>query len=137
DHHLDQFPESDVGLPSEVSLGEGAVPDQQIDLCGPHELRILYDVITPVQIDEGEGHLDEFLNAVRLPGRNHIVTRLLLLQHQPHCTDKVAGVTPVTLRVEITQTKLCGEPHPDPRYGIGDLTGDELEPPPRRFMIEE
>ena len=40
------------------------------------------------------------------PGRDHVVVRLVLLEHQPHRAHVVAGVAPVAPRVEVAEHEL-------------------------------
>ena len=77
--------EVDLGRPPELRSGLGGVADQQVDLGGAEELRVLPDVALPV-VDAGLGEraLDELMHRVRLAGRDDVVVGLVLLQHQPH-----------------------------------------------------
>src|SRR3546814_6794274 len=44
----------------------------------------------------------EFADGVAFSSRQNIVVCLLLLQHQPHAFDKIAGVAPVSLGVQVS-----------------------------------
>ncbi len=69
--------------------------------------------------------LDEVLNAVRYPRRNHEVIWFVGAQHQFHGFDVVSGESPVSARIQIAEherfTRSCG----DPRSRLGDLSSDE------------
>ncbi len=60
----------------------------------------------PVQIDMPKGGFQELFHRVRLAGRDHIIVRLVLLQHQPHGLDVITGKAPVTARIEIPQPQF-------------------------------
>ena len=81
--------------------------------------------------------LDELLHAVQLAGRDHVVVRLVLLEHQPHRAHVVAGVAPVAPRVEVAEPELACEPERDRRRRVRDLARDEVERPPRRLVVVE
>ncbi len=49
----------------------------------------------------------ELAHRVRLAGGDDVVVRLVLLEHQPHRLDVVAGVAPVALRVEVAEVELA------------------------------
>src|SRR5437879_2727707 len=65
------------------------------------------------------------------------IIRLLLLEHEPHGPDVVAGVAPVALGLEVAQPQLLLETALDPGSGIRDFAGDELATAPRPFVVEE
>src|SRR2546426_150832 len=52
---------------------------------------------------------------------DHVIARLLLLEHEPHRFDVIRSVAPVPAGVEIAQIELLLEPELDVRYGAGDL----------------
>ena len=84
-----------------------------------------------------EGGVHQVLHGVGDAGGNHVVVGDVLLQHQPHRADVVAGKPPVALRVEVAERQMIGLPQLDLRHAVGHLAGDELEPAPRRLVIEE
>ena len=84
-----------------------------------------------------EGDLAGAADGVRLAGRDHVVVRLVLLQHQPHRAHVVAGEAPVALRVEVAEAKLGGRAELDARHAVGDLARHELQAAPRRLVVEE
>jgi hypothetical protein len=40
---------------------------------------------------------------VCLAGADDVIVRLVLLQHQPHGADVIAGETPIALRLQVAQ----------------------------------
>ena len=70
-------------------------------------------------------------------GGDDVVLRPVLLQHQPHRPDVVAGEAPVAAGVEVAERQRVGQPPLDARGAAGDLAGDELQPAPRRLVVEE
>jgi hypothetical protein len=105
-HHLDQLCEGNPRLPAENAARLDRIAAQCIDLGRPEIAAIDLDVKPPVEASRGEGELDETAHAVRLPGSDDIVIGLLLLQHQPHGLDIVAGKAPIALRFEVSQIEL-------------------------------
>ncbi len=70
-------------------------------------------------------------------GRQHIVVRLVLLQHQPHALDKVPGMSPVAPGIQIAQIELVLQAELDRGNGAGDLAGDEGLAAQRALVIEQ
>ena len=62
-------------------------------------------LVPPVEPSPGERDLAQLAHAVRLAGRDHVVVGLVLLEHQPHRLDVVAGEAPVALGVEVAQPR--------------------------------
>ena len=104
------------------------VADEQIDLGRTEEARILLHVLLPV-VEAGlfERRLDELAHLVRLAGGDDVVVGLVLLQHQPHRLDVVAGVAPVALGLEVAEHEVFLQPELDASDGVGDLAADELD----------
>ena len=84
-----------------------------------------------------EGELDAAPHGVRLAGRDHVVVRRVLLEHQPHRLDVVLRVAPVALGVEVAEPQLVRQAELDRRGVPGDLAGHELQPATRDFVVEE
>ena len=59
------------------------------------------------------------------------------MKHEPHRLHVVACKPPIATGVEISQSKVIGKPQLHTRDPVGHLTGDELQPAPGRFVIEE
>ena len=74
---------------------------------------------------------------MRFVGRDHIVARLVALQHEPHRFDVFFRVTPIPLRVEIAEVELLLQALLDAGCGPRDLAGYESLAPPRRLVVEE
>ena len=90
-----------------------------------------------VEADVGEGGRDEALDRVRLARGDDVVVGRLLLQHQPHRLDVVAGEAPVALGVQVADAQLLLHPELDAGHAVRDLAGHELETAARRLVVEE
>ncbi len=101
------------------------------------ERRVAPNVVAPLEADVREGAFDEILHRVTLAGGDHVVVRLVLLQHQPHGPDVVTGVAPVTARIEVAEHELVLEPEGDGCCGGGDLPGEEVERAAGRLVVVE
>jgi hypothetical protein len=95
------------------------------------------DVALPVEVEVPERAPGEVADRVRRPRSDHVVARLVLLQHQPHRPHVVAGVSPVAARVQVAEHELLLEAKRDPRGAMGDLSRHELERTPRRLVVVE
>ena len=138
DHHRDQVGKRDRGLPAEDGARLGRVADQQVDLGGTHEPRVLPDQVLPVvDADVAERGVEEVTDGVRLAGGDHVVAGLRLLHHQPHRLDVVAGEAPVALGVEVAHRDVLLETELDPGDGHAHLAGHELGSAARRLVVEE
>ena len=84
-----------------------------------------------------EGHLHQVANGMADSGGDDVVVGLALLEHQPHRLDVVAGKSPVARGVEIAEEQLVGPSQLDAGDAVRDLARDELEPAPRRLVVEE
>ena len=80
-----------------------------------------------------EGDLAELAHRVRRVGGDDVVAGLVLLEHQPHRLDVVAGEAPVALGVEVAEGQLRLVPELDLGDPVGDLPRHELEPAARRL----
>ena len=74
---------------------------------------------------------------MRLAGGDDVVVRLVLLEHEPHRLDIIAGKAPVALGVHVAEVELLLKAFLDAGSGAGDLAGDERLAPTRAFMVEE
>ena len=74
---------------------------------------------------------------MRLTRGDHVVVRLLLLQHQPHGAHVVARVAPVAGGLEIAERQLPGQAELDARHPVGDLAGHELDAAQRALVVEQ
>ena len=84
-----------------------------------------------------EGDLDARPNRIRYACGDDEVLRGVVLQHQPHRTDVVAGVAPVTLSVEVAERQLVDQSEFYRGCVPGDLPGNELESASGALMVEE
>ena len=94
-------------------------------------------MLLPIEIQFGESKLHEFADRMRLTGRHDIVVRLILLQHEPHCFDIIAGEAPIALGIEVAQEELLLQPFLDASGGTRDLAGHERLAAPRTLVIEQ
>ena len=128
----------DRRLPAEPVAGLARVADEQVDLGGPHEARVLLDVPRPVvDADRAEGDVEQLADRVRLAGGQHVVVGLGLLQHPPHALDVVAREAPVALGVEVAHGDPVLQAERDRGDGHRDLAGDELRSAARRLVVEQ
>src|SRR6185295_831448 len=137
DHHVDELAEADLGFPAELAAGLGGVAEQRVDLGGPDQGGVDDDVLLPVQADVAEGDLEVFADGMVLAGGDDEVVGGLLLEHEPHGADVVAGVAPVAFGVDVAEAELLLEAELDGRDGVGDLAGDELLAAAGAFVVEE
>src|SRR5918996_4311718 len=125
DHAIDQLREAHLRFPPELGPGPGRVGAQLLHLERPEVSGIQLDVPLPVQADVSERQLAELPDRVGLPGADHVVPGLVPLHHQPDRVDEVAGVTPVSGRVQVAQVQPLLPAGHDPGNPPGDLPGDE------------
>ena len=71
------------------------------------------------------------------PGRQNIVVRFVLLEDHPHAFDKVAGMPPIALGIEIPQIELILQAELNGRDCASDLTGHECLAASRPLVIEQ
>ena len=95
------------------------------------------DVLLPVEADQPERELDELADGVHLTGRDDVVVRLVVLEHQPHRLDVLGRVSPVAAGVEVAEVQLVGLAGDDRGDAAGHLAGDEGRPAPRRLVVEQ
>ena len=120
DHHRARARRSVVfGFQPSIVAGLRRVADEQVDLGGRKKRLVDDDVLLPVEADVAEGELAELADRVGLAGGDHVVVGLVLLQHQPHGLDVVAGEAPVALGVEVAEPQLVGQAELD----AGDARG--------------
>jgi len=136
-HFRHQRFETGLRLPAEFASSFRRIAEQDVDVGRPHEARVDRDVFLHVQADELESQLAKIPHAGATAGRDDVVVRLRLLQHQPHGLDIVAGVAPVAFRVQVPQRQLVLQAELDADDTVGDLAGDELDATQRRFMVEQ
>src|SRR5687768_14099359 len=101
DHHADELLEADSGGPAEASAGLGSVATEVVDLGGSKVSWIDFDVVVPVEVGVSEGDIEEIADAVGLAGRDYEIIGSVLLKHQPHGLDVVAGESPIADGIEV------------------------------------
>jgi hypothetical protein len=128
---------------SRITSSRLAVGDQPslaralLDLRRPIEFRVDLQVIVHLQPGVAEGDLAHLAYGHGAAGGDDVVVGLVLLQHQPHGADVVAGVAPVALDVDVAEPQLADQPAFDPSHRIGDLAGDELDAAQRALVVEQ
>ena len=58
-------------------------------------------------------------------GGHNKVFRNIMLQHQPHGTDIIRGMTPVALGIQLAEINLVLQAKFDTGHGPGDFPGDK------------
>jgi len=101
------------------------------------EAWIKNNVFLPIQTCVSERDLEELPHAVCFSGRNYVVVRFFLLEHQPHGFDVFFRVTPVAAGVKVAKAQLVLYAGKDSGHGHCDFSGDEGFAAPWRFMIEQ
>src|SRR5512147_2904908 len=96
-------------------------------LCRPEELLVRLHVLLPVEPDMIERFPDEILDGMGHAGGDDKILRLLPLQHQPHRLDVIPCKSPVSLRIEVSESELLRKSKLDTGHAVGDLPRDELE----------
>ena len=104
-----------AGLPSSTSTSAG-----RRNFVDDHVLLV-------VQADVGEGDLTHVTHGGGDAGGDHVVIGVVLLQHEPHGLDVVAGKTPIALGINVAEVQLVLQAQLDARDRIGHLAGDEFD----------
>src|SRR5918996_1760094 len=137
DHQTNHLLEACARLPAELLARLARVADQVLHLRGAEEARVDPDVLVGIEPDVLEGDPHEVADRVGLACGDHEVVRLVLLEHQPHGLDIVLGIAPVALGVEVAEGKLPLQTELDRCCSVGDLAGDELQPPALGLVVEK
>ena len=77
------------------------------------------EVLAPIELEPLESQLQEFAHRVALAGGDDEVVGLLLLHHQPHRLDVVAGEAPIAAPVQVAEAQLVLQAELDPRRACG------------------
>src|SRR5262245_2278982 len=72
-----------------------------------------------------------------LPGCHDVVPRRVLLEHEPHRLDEVAGEAPVPPRLEVAETQFLRLALLDRGHAQRDLARDEILATAGRLVVEE
>ncbi len=110
---------------------------KHLDFGRAVEGRIDDEMLRHVEPDVIEGDAAHVAHRCGDAGRDDIIVRLLLLQHEPHRSDVISRMAPVALGVDVAEVQLLGEPQLDPRHASRDLARDELLAAQRALVIEE
>ena len=138
DEHAHEGDEVRRRLPAETLASLGRVADEIVQLRPAAPQRLVdANVVAPVEAEVLECALHEILDRVGDAGRDHVVVGLVLLQHQPHRADVVAGEAPVATGVEVAEEQSLVEPERDPGRAVRHLAGQEVERAPRRLVVVE
>ena len=136
-HHPDQLLERDARRPSQHASRLRRIRHEQIHFRRSEKFLVLDHVVLVIQPGRAEGDFAQLANRARHSHPDNVVVRRGLLQHQPHRLDIVAGESPVTPCVEVSESQFRLKPEFDPGDTVGDLARDELQPPSRALVVEE
>src|SRR5262249_38249620 len=151
---LDEIRKARLVAPAELLTRLSGIAEQDVDLSRTEIPRIdLDEDLSGLGVDPGlldacaspgdpaahmaEGELDEFAHGMLLACGQHIVVRLVLLEHHPHAFHVVAGMAPIPLGVEIAEIDPVLEAELDGGDSAGDLAGDEGFATSRPFVVEQ
>jgi len=84
-----------------------------------------------------EGLFHEFAHAMTLAGREHVIVRFVLLQHEPHAFDEIAGIAPVSFGIQIPEKQLFLQTVFDRCHRARDLARHECFASDRAFVVEQ
>jgi hypothetical protein len=82
-----------------------------------------------IELEPIEHEIEELAHRMRLAGRLDIIVGPLLLQHQPHRLDVIAGEARVALRFEVAEDELVLQSELDAGGAAGDFARDEILTP--------
>jgi hypothetical protein len=112
-------------FPAQFLFGFAVVANQEINFGRPVISRIDFDMLFPIKTGMLECNIEKLADGVRFIGRDHIIVRLILLQHHPHGLDIFLRVTPVTLGVQVAEVQLILKTGLDVSDRAGDFARDE------------
>src|SRR3954454_15762607 len=136
-HQADERLEARSRLPAELVPRLRVVADQMLHLGWAQVARVDPNVLLWIQVHLVEGHVHQLAHAVRLPGGDHVVVGLVLLEHQPHGLYVVLRVAPVPFGVEVPERQLLLEAELDGGRRVAHLAGHELEPAALGLVVEK
>src|SRR5208337_3570206 len=93
--------------------------------------------VLPVQLELREGQVDQILHAVSLSGGYYVVVRPVLLKHQPHGLNIVAGIPPVSSCFKVSNPQLFRQSQLDPCCGMTDFSAHKFKTSPGGLMVEK
>ena len=86
---------STLRLPTQSFSRLGRIAQQIVYFGRPEIARVGFNVLRPIEPAACRRYIQKFANRMRFAGRDHVIVRLGLLQHQPHRFDVVAGIAPI------------------------------------------
>src|SRR5438105_962160 len=110
-----------------LASGANALPAR----CTMRSGALMLTARCTLQTDVAERHLAQLAHRSRVSRSDHEVVRHVLLEHQPHRLDIVAGETPVASRFEGPEPDFLLLTEFDARHRVGDLARHELGAAPR------
>ena len=129
--------EADFRLPVEGFARPGCIAQQDVHLRRTKVAGVDRHVPLVVEAQFRKNLLGELAHRVGLSGGDDVVVGPLLLEHQPHRLDVIAGESPVAFRLEIAEEELVLEAELDPGGRPGDLPGHEGLSAAGGFVVEE
>ena len=136
-HHSDQLFERHFCHPAEPLPGAGGVSNEPPHVDLADEVRVRLHVLFPLTTYVRERDLEELPDRVRLPRRQNVVVRIVLLENHPDPPDEVARVPPVPPRVEVSQGEFLLPAGRNLRGGPGDFLRHEMVRTSRRLVVVE
>ena len=85
----------------------------------------------------GEGLFHEFAHAMALAGRKHVIVGLVLLQHEPHAFDVIAGVPPIAATIKISDVQTILQTKMNRRNSPRNFPGDKCLAAAGSFVVEQ
>src|ERR1035437_569387 len=137
DHHLNEAPKIDHGLPAQDRASPACVTQKVVNFGGAMKLRVVHEVPLVVQAEAFKGDLTELSHRVRYSSCDDEIGGLALLKHLPHRSDVVTGEAPIPLGVQVAHPQFARQPKLDPGGAIGHLAAHELTATARRLMVEQ
>ena len=123
---LDELGHPRLGLPAQHRLGLGGISAKHVNFSGTEKRGVDDYEFLVVEPDVFEGDLAHVAHGCRHTRCNHVVVRLVLLEHEPHRFDVVACESPVALCIDVAETKLRLLAKLDSGYRVGYLACHEF-----------
>src|SRR5580704_17128035 len=108
-HNPNQFRKSHARLPTEYTASLRSVSHQVINFRGAKIACVNLNVIMPVEPSASEGRFDELADRVGLACPNYVVVGLVLLEHEPHGSNIIGSIAPISAGVKISYVHLLLE----------------------------
>src|SRR5438552_17743183 len=98
--------------------GFGGVTQKNNDFSRSVVAGIDLHKLLPVEIDVAESFVEKVPDRMGLAGRDNVIVRLFLLEHQPDRFHIIGGVAPIAFRIQITEEELFLKSQLDSGYGF-------------------